>query len=335
MGRIDSSGSRRRRLILAIGKQDLAAALPMGATIEAMKTAFAAHAERRAVMPHRAALVTGEGTTLVMPAFVPPDSLATKIVSVVPGNRDRGLPVINGLVIAFDPATGVPLAILDGAELTARRTGAASGAATDLLARPEARIGAVIGCGAQGVTQLLAIDAVRDLDVVRVFCRDRDWRGAFAEKMDPRVSARVVASDSAREAVRGADIVCTATDATEPVFEIGAVSPGAHINAVGSFKPGMRELGDDLVARARVFVDSVADALEEAGELLHALAAGVTDSRCWIEIGAVVNGSAEGRTGAEEITIFKSVGLAVQDAVAADLAYRRAREAGLGSEVSL
>jgi ornithine cyclodeaminase len=323
--------------IRVLGAQALRHALPMTETIEAVKRAFAAYSSGEATQPQRlsVAVPPGDNVLLVKPALLPDRALGAKLISVFPGNAELGLPLISGLVLLFDPATGGPVGLCDGGALTAVRTGAASGAATDLLARPDARIGAVIGCGVQGRTQALAIDTVRPLEEIRLFDLDSDGVDALVDEMAPQLSARLVKAGSVDHAVAGADVVCTATPATEPVIRGEWLSAGAHLNGVGSFTPKMREIDSAAVARARIVVDSRSAALAEAGELIAAAGAGLTDPADWVELGEIVNGARPGRETDDELTFFKSVGLAVQDMAAAALAFERAAELGLGDEIDL
>jgi len=323
--------------LLTLSAEDLRRALPMPEAVAAMKDAFVALSTGRASSPPRGVVDVepGEGTTLLMGAYVANTGLATKIVSVFPGNAQRGRPVVNALVLVLDPRTGEPVALCDGTYLTALRTGAASGAATDLLARGDARVAAVIGCGVQARTQASAIDSVRQLDEIRVCGRRSESAGRLVDEMRGRTRARLVAVDSSEEAVRDADIVCTATDSHAPVFDGTLLAPGTHVNGVGSFKLEMQEVDTETVRRSRVFVDSVEAALAEAGELVIAERDGVTSSDRWTEIGLVAAGRAEGRRSDSEVTFFKSVGHAVQDVAAASRALGVARESGLGKEIEL
>ncbi|MEM9382018.1 MAG: ornithine cyclodeaminase family protein, partial [Planctomycetota bacterium] len=223
--------------LLVLDAASLRDALPMPDAIQAMKDGFGALAAGEVVAPQRAAIGMEDrgATTLLMGAEVPSMGLAAKVVSVFPGNAAEGRPVVTGLALVLDPATGEPAALVEGAALTAWRTGAASGAATDLLARDDARTGALIGCGTQGATQLRAIDAARDLDEVRVFARSPQGVRGVCDAEAPPVRARVGTPATAREAVRGADVVCTATSSHAPVVEGADIEHGALVNGVGSF----------------------------------------------------------------------------------------------------
>lgn len=230
-----------------------------------------------------------------------------------------------------DTAQGIPLAIMDGAAITALRTGAASGVATDLLARHDASSVALFGAGAQSCTQLAAMCAVRSIRAARVVDVDRARRTAFAEQMSRQLNLDVVPAESSREALQGADIVCTATTSREPVFDDADVPDGLHINAVGAFRADCAEIPPRTVQRARIVVDQVAAALDEAGDLLRPLAAGIIErEQVSTELGHILSEQRPGRCHEQEITLFKSVGIAIQDLYAAQTAYDNARHRGLG-----
>ena len=321
--------------LLLLSAQDLRAALPMPAAIAAMKSAFAALSTGQATVPLRIAMSVApvEGLSLFMPAFLPGSGLGAKIVSVFPRNAQRVKPIIHGLVVVLDPTTGEPVALCDGTFLTAWRTGAASGAATDLLARPEAKTAALLGCGAQARTQALAIDAVRALDIVRVYASTPAHVQAFVLEMQSQLSVRLEAASSSAEAVRDADVICAATTSATPVFDGALLKPGAHVNGVGSYTTHMQEVDAAAVSRARIFVDARSSALAEAGDLVIPLNAGQTRLEDWTELGEVVAGLKPGRQSPDEVTFFKSVGVAVQDVAAAGQALEAARRLGLGKVV--
>jgi ornithine cyclodeaminase len=319
---------------------DVVTALPMAEAIGGMKYAFAQLSTGRADAPLRTHIkVEDVGATLVMPAFLADSGdLAIKIVSVFPNNPQLGLPTIHALVLALDTATGKPLALLEGASLTAIRTGAVSGAATDLLARQDARSVAIIGSGVQARTQLEAVCTVRDIREVRVFSLLPDQARQFAREMAGRgpIPPLITVAEDANSAVREADIVCTATTSLTPVFDGDQLKPGAHVNGVGSFTPEMQENDLQTINRSLVIVDSRSAALEEAGDLIIPLQNGdITLKHIAAELGEVVSGIHPGRTSPLQITFFKSVGVAVQDAAAASIAISNALSNGLGSTISL
>lgn len=309
----------------------------MEQAVQAMEEAFAALSTGGAAMPRRLAIPVPQaaGTVLVKPALVPGAGLGAKLVSYFPRNAARGRPSISGLVILLDPDTGEPAALMDGAFLTAWRTGAASGLATRLLARPDARVAGLLGSGAQARTQIRALDAVRRLATVKVFARTPARVEEFIREVSDLVRAEVVAAASPVEAVRDADVVCAATSSETPVFDGRHLRPGCHVNGVGSFTPWMRELDGHTVERSRVFVDHRPAAEAEAGDLIQAAAEKLTDPGEWIELGEVAAGLKPGRTRESEITLFKSVGVAVQDIVAAGRVLKTARDRDLGRIIEI
>jgi ornithine cyclodeaminase/alanine dehydrogenase-like protein (mu-crystallin family) len=323
--------------LLTVAAENIPKLLPMPDAVEAMKSAFASLSAGRVVAPQRGAVPVEEvdGVTLIMGAYAPGEGLAAKAVSIFNRNRDLGKRVVSGLVLILDPESGEPIGLLDGGSLTAWRTGAATGAATDLLALPDARIGALIGAGVQARTQLLAMDAVRSLERVRIHALDPGEVDRFMERTQPEVQARLEGAPSADAAIEGAQVVCAATNSPAPVFDGRLLDPGTHVNAIGTFTLDRREVDLATVGRSTVFVDRVESALKEAGELVAAIDAGVTRPEDWTEIGDVVSGRAAGRTRADEITFFKSVGHAVQDVVAASRVMRRAADSGLAVPVRL
>lgn len=326
--------------MLALTAADLQALVPMPDAIALMKAAFADLSAGRAYAPIRTPVPTPsrDAVTLVMPAAVPSvGGLGLKVVSVFPHNPRMGKKLIHGLVILIDPEDGTSLAVLDGTSLTALRTGAVSGAATDLLALPDARVLAVFGSGAQAVTQVQAVCAVRPIEEIRVYSRSPEHVLAFIERMfltDDTIAARMRPVATPAEALRGAQIVCTATTAIAPLFADGLIEPGTHLNAVGAYTPAMQEVPPETVARAYVVVDQTAAAWEEAGDLIKARDAGLFDG-VTTELGAIINGVAPGRTDANQVTLFKSVGNAVQDIAVARHAVDVARERNIGQEIAL
>jgi ornithine cyclodeaminase len=312
----------------------------MHEAVEAMKRAFGLLSAGEVSMPLRSRIEvpSADAVALFMPAFAGNDQgLAVKIVSVFPRNAERGQPTIHALVVVIDPDTGAPAALLEGASLTAIRTGAAAGAATDLLARKEARTAAVFGSGVQARTQLEAVCTVRAIETVWVYGIDAPGVSEFAQEMAGRgpIPSDVRIASSPQEAAQ-ADVLCTATTATKPVFEARHVRQGAHVNAIGSFTPSMQEIDPDLLPRSLIVVDSRQAALVESGDLVIPLREGkIREEQIHAELGEIVNGSRPGRTSDDQITVFKSVGVAVQDAAAAHEALRRAEELGLGRALDI
>lgn len=327
--------------MLILTAADVQAALPMGEAIEAMKRAYAALSAGAAQVPLRARLPVPpyNAESLFMPAFVEDDegdALAVKIVSLFPGNPAKGLPFIHAAVLVMDAATGKPVALLEGSRLTAIRTGAASGAATDLLARPDSSTAAVFGAGVQGRTQLLAVCTARPIQTAWIHDSRPEQVEQFIAEMAGAgpIPTDLRSAGTRREAVEQADIICTATTATEPVFEDAHLGPGVHINGVGSYTPAMQEVPAATVRRARVVVDSRPAVLAEAGDLIQPIQAGlISTEHIHAELGEIVLGLRPGREDAHQITFFKSVGVAVQDAAAARLALQNAQKLGLGQTV--
>ncbi len=314
---------------------DVALCMGMRGAIEAMKTAFEQLSSGEAVIPDRVSIASGDvGVSLFMPGYLPREGhLAAKVVSVFGGNPSRGLPVIQGVVLVLDSGTGAPLAVMDGTHLTALRTGAASGLATDLLAVPEASVLTVFGAGPQARTQVEAIRAVRPISEIRLVSRSTTSAEAMAEELQD-VDVRVM--DDPGRAVRGAEVIATATDSHKPVFPGRATDPGVHVNAVGAFTPMMREVDGDLVARAKVVVDARAAVMSEAGDLVQAIDEGVFSIEdIHAELGEVVAGAVPGRESPEEITLFKSVGNAAQDVAIACRVLAEAERVGVGTVIEL
>jgi ornithine cyclodeaminase len=238
-------------------------------------------------------------------------------------------------VLVFDPETGRTIALLEGSSLTAIRTGAASGAAIDLLARQDSKVVTIFGAGAQARTQLEAACTVREIETAFIFAPHPDKAQALITEMNSRGlrTRDLRVARSAQEAVDMADIICTATTALRPVFQDKDLQAGAHISAVGSYRPDMQEVPAETLVRAKIFVDSRSAALEEAGDLIQPMQARLFDeSHICGELGEVVLGRIPGRESQDEITYFKSVGIAVQDAMAAQVALTNARQMHLGTE---
>lgn len=324
-----------------LSKQDVQRAVPMREAIEIVKGAFAQLSEGKAVVPLRTQLPVErhEGVTLFMPAYLSESGdLGVKIVSVFPRNLEMGLPTIFALVVIVEASTGRPVAVMDGTYLTALRTGAASGAATDLLARKEARVAAIFGAGAQGRTQLLAVCEVRDIERARVYDTNLQAAESYAKEMEGkgRVPADLKVASSPAEAAREADVICTATTSKTPVFADGDLKQGVHINAVGSFTAEMEEIPEQTVGRARIVVGSREGCLAETGDLIIPIRKGlITEDDIYAELGEIAAGIRPGRESAGEITLFKSVGNAVQDVSVAKRVMEAAQRLGLGVEVEL
>lgn len=327
--------------MLVLTAEDVRQALPMNQAIEAMKMAYASLSSGTAIAPLRArlSLPHREALSLFMPAFVNSqegDALAIKVVSLFPTNPARGLAYIQAAVLVFDPETGRAIALLEGSSLTAIRTGAAGGAAIDLLARKASKVAAIFGAGAQARTQFEAACTARPIETIFLYARNAEKAHTLAAEVKSKgfVKQEFHVAQSPKEAIEHADIICTATTSTKPVFDDEDVKPGTHISAVGSYTAEMQEVPAETLQRAKIFVDSRSASLEEAGDLIQPIRAGLFDeSHIYGELGEVVLGQIPGRETLEEITYFKSVGIAVQDAMAAQVALMNARRMNIGTEV--
>jgi ornithine cyclodeaminase len=325
--------------MLLLNEREVAGLLSMDDLIPLMRSTLADFSSGHAQQPVRAKIpIDRHGSTAYfMPGYVSgSDALAIKIVSLAPGNAQRGLPTHLGAMVLLDAATGAPLALLDARLVTEMRTAAVSAAAADALARREAKTLALIGSGVQAKSHLEALSLVRKLERVRVWSPNAAHREAFAREAVVHGRMPVEAVESAERAVREADVVVTVTLASEPVVRGAWLAEGACVITVGSSSATVRELDGEAVRRARVFVDSRAAASQEAGDLLIAMSEGVIGAdHVRGEIGEVFAGRLPGRTSEREITLFKSLGQAVEDAATARLVYERARAAGVGREFEL
>jgi len=324
--------------MLVLSESDVAQLLPVEAAVPLVQAAYVAYSHGEITCPRRLGLpLLPEGAVLLsMPAFDGREYAGVKLVSVQPENARRGLSVVRATYLLFAGATCEPLAIMGATRLTAIRTGAAGGVAARLLASPDADTLALIGTGAQAETQLMAAAAVRPIREVWVYSRDPKHIDRFIARLSPLVNARLHAAASPSDAVRRARIVVTATNAAAPVFSADDIQPGTHITAVGAFTTAMQEVPDAVVAEAAVYVDALDAAWHESGELAGPFARGLIGRTQVVgEIGALAAGELPGRTSADQITLFKSVGLAAQDLICAAAAYRRAGTTGVGTRVSL
>jgi alanine dehydrogenase len=326
--------------MLLLTKHDVQKAITMKEAVDIVEKAFSAFSAGRAAVPIRTQVdvEAKDAVALFMPGFVEDlGALGLKIVSVFPQNPSRGLPTICSLVVLNDPETGEPAAAMEGSWLTALRTGAASGVATRHLARTDAARVAIIGTGIQARTQLEAVLCERNIRRVDVYDLDPERARLFIEEMQKShkdSNLEFTASKSPGEAVENADIICTATTSKNPVFPGNKIKKGVHINAVGAFTPQMQEIGEDVLVRAtKVVVDSVTAAMHEAGDLIIPINKGLFRAEdIHGEIGEISGGIKKGRETPEEITLFKTVGLSVQDMAVGIYVLEQARKLGLGLE---
>ncbi|HXY31288.1 MAG TPA: ornithine cyclodeaminase family protein [Gemmatimonadaceae bacterium] len=323
--------------VLIVDQNEVRSLLTMPACIEAMVGALTAVSAGEALLPVRTVLRLPGGQRFfgAMPAYLDSlPALGIKVLTVMLGNHGTPLDSHQGATLLFDTTDGRLLCILDATSITAIRTAAVSGVATRALARRGAGDLAVLGAGVQARTHIAAMAAVLSLRRVRVWSRSAEGARQFAAAAVSPVPVEPCAT--AREAVEGADVICTVTSSPAPVLSGAWIAPGAHINAVGASRPETRELDSDAVARARLYVDSRAAAMVEAGEFLIPRSEGRIDDRHVVgEIGEVLLGRILGRQAPEEITLFKSLGLAVEDVAAARLIYDRARSEKRGIEVEI
>lgn len=319
---------------LLLSEEDVRIVLSMDDLIVTMRAALEQFSAHAVVQPVRSVVEVGlqRAAFAVMPAFIAgPPALGAKLVTFFASNADVGLPTHLATLILLDSMTGELIAIMDGRFITEARTAAVSAVATEVLAREGAGVLAVIGSGVQARSHVDAIGRVRELREIRAWSPNADRLALFVRETTSRSRAAVAAAASAQAAVDGADIVVLATSAREPVVRSAWIADGAHICAVGACRPHEREMETALVARGRVFVDSRAGALAEAGDLLIPIAEGAFEaSHIAGELGEVASGTVPGRRSAAEVTIFKSLGMGVEDVAAAHLAYQQAAERGLG-----
>jgi ornithine cyclodeaminase len=309
-----------------IDAKQIQACLSMGECIDAMATAMRAVSDGALSMPLRTVmpLVDKSAYFAVMPgSLANPLVYGAKVISLHPANAAAGRPTIQGFVALFDHQTGEPIALVDGAEITAMRTAAVSGLATRLLARPDAATLGLFGYGVQATSHLEAICAVRKIEEVRVWGRSFERSREFAEQHSKSTSARIVAIEDP-SAAAACDVVCTITAAAEPILRGQWIKPGAHINLVGAHAPTAREADTALITAARVYVDSLDSGFTEAGDILLPLKEGAIErSHVLGELGAVLAGRVAGRTSPKDITVYKSLGIVAQDLVAAHAVYQK------------
>jgi ornithine cyclodeaminase len=323
--------------LLVINQTEVGDLLSMDECIDLMRQAFASMANGEAVLPLRQVMRVPDRRAVLatMPGYVAtPETIAAKVIAFNPDNLGTTYDAHQGAVLLFDPENGRLVALLDASQITAIRTAAASAVATDLLARSDAGDLAIIGSGVQARNHLEAMRRVRKIRRARVWSKTPEHTKAFARREAQRLMTQIDVVSSAREAVEGADIVCTATTSREPVVLGDWISEGAHVNAVGSCAPKARELDTRAVTKSRLFVDWRESTLNEAGDFLIPKQEGaIDDSHIVGEIGQVVVGSLVGRTSNREITLFKSLGISTQDAVVANHVFQKARQVRAGTKL--
>ncbi len=327
--------------MLILSKQDMQKVITVKDAISAVKQAYSIYSQGKSVVPLRVNIDIPKynGQSLFMPGYVEDIDIAgIKIVSVFPGNVKKGIASVPAKMILINGETGEVCCMMDGTYLTQLRTGAASGAATDLLARKDAENMLLFGTGGQAAAQLESVLAVRNIKSVKIAGLNREKALVFAERMQRELEgygANITVCENVDEAVTEADIITAVTNSREPVFDGRRVKNGTHINGVGSYTPEMQELDEYIVHKAgKVFVDSREAALLEAGDLLIPMEKGlIQEDRITGELGDIICGKLPGRTDTEEITIFKTVGIAVADVITAHSIYMRALEMGFGMNI--
>jgi ornithine cyclodeaminase len=325
--------------VLVVNQSEVPRLLPMDACMEAMARALQSVARGESVLPLRQIIMLpGQQAAFgAMPAYLgSPPAVGLKAITVFPGNHGSELDSHQGAVLLFETERGRLLAVIDASSITAIRTAAVSGVATRALARAKAGDLALLGTGVQALTHLEAMSHARRLRRVRAWSRSPDHVRAFAQAAAKRLGVTVEPAGTAREAVEGADLVCTVTASREPVLKGEWLSPGTHVNAVGASLPTARELDTSAIAAARLFVDRRESALNEAGDFLIPRREGAVDeSHIRGELGELLLGRCPGRQSEADITVFKSLGLAVEDVAAARLIYDNAIRTGGGTRVEL
>lgn len=324
--------------MLLLSREDIKEVFTIKDAIEADKKAFRYVVEGKCEIPLRTNIQAPkfDGCFLFMPAYLEEmDTASLKIINIFPHNIDNGIPSSPAQVLLIDGKTGLVTAVLDGTYVTQLRTGAASGAAFDVLAKKDCRIGALIGTGGQAPTQLEAMLAARKLEEVRVYDMNPERTKAFAEQMQEELKAygtRIVAAASSDEAIDDADLIITVTPSSKPVFDGTKVKQGATISCVGAYQHHMQEMDPAILPRAsKIYFDSREAVLSESGDILIPLEEGIITEKDFTgDLGDVLLGKVVGRENDDEIIVFETVGVAAQDLVAAKEIYDKAVEAGVG-----
>ena len=327
-------------LVLILSNSQVVPLITMSECVEAVEEAFREFTLGTAKMPTRVSLSLPEqrGWFALMPAFLShAKSLTTKIVTVYDHNlRDHNLPNVLAVIVLNNIETGQVEAVMDGSQITAMRTGAVSGVATKHLARQNSTRLGMFGAGVQARRQLQAIRAVRKIDSVKIYDIYKEMAKKLAAEASAEGDATVSVAENPAEVVQNADIIVTATTSASPLFDGKLLRPGTHINAIGAYTPSMRELDSETVSTSKIVVDSIEGALAEAGDIIAPLNEGVISRQSiWAELGEIVTGKKQGRTSEQEKTLFKSLGLGIQDAAVAKLVLKKAQVSGVGTQIDL
>ncbi|MDA4111032.1 MAG: ornithine cyclodeaminase family protein [Thaumarchaeota archaeon] len=324
-------------MVLMLSRSDLEQVLSMGDMIDSLEEAFKELALGKVFIIPRSIVVLPkeEGWIGIMPAYGM-NSFSTKIVTLYTKNFERNLPTIMGTIVLNDPVTGAVLAIMDGTFITGMRTGGLGGLAAKYLSRKDSSTVGIFGAGTQAKTQLVALKEVRNISDAMVYDSVRERAKSYVDEMSKKLDLQIKIADEPRDILRASDIVVTVSTSKTPLFDGKEIRPGTHINAFGNYKPDERELDTETILKSRVFVDYEEAALSEAGDLIIPINEGKFRRDEIIgNLGEVLLGSKPGRTSAKEITLFKSVGLGIQDCAAASLAYRNAVRKKIGINVDL
>lgn len=329
--------------MLILTREEIEGLLTPRDVIAALEAAFRRQAAGRTAVPRRTVLQSADdGLLLLMPAASLPapgetlGSLGAKLVTFYTNNRARGHPTHLATYVLMDQGTGALLALLDAEFTTGLRTGATSALAARYLARPDSRRAVCFGSSVQAAFQLRGLTTVLPIQHVTVIGRDAGRARTFAARMQAELGVEVGVGAAAREALPAADVVTCATTARTPLFDGADLAPGTHVDAVGSFRPASRELDTETIRRARVVVETYDGVLAEAGDLVIPMEArAIAREHIVAELAELVSGARDGRLSGDDITVFKSVGFALEDLATARLAYERARERGVGTEVGL
>ena len=328
--------------MLVLSRDDVRALLDLDRLIDALELAMADLSAGRASVPDRVGALVSErdGRLMAMLGYVPSlGALASKVVSLFPHNAGTGVPTHQAVIAVFDPRTGSPIALLDGTEITAVRTGACSALSARILAREDASVLAILGTGVQARSHARALVRVRPIRELRIAGRDTAKADALAAEIGRELAVEARAASSYEDALAGADVVCATTHASDPVVRREWLSPGTHVTSVG-YNPAGREVDDQTVADALVCVESrdavLAPIPSGSNDLIAPIQAGViSEGHIHAELGELIAGSVPGRSSAQQITLYKSVGVAVQDAAAAAVVLAAALEEGAGRELQL
>lgn len=324
--------------IRVLSADDITNSVNHSDVIDANERAFVSVSNKTAVQPQRLPVKTDEGTMLLMPAYMRTENaLAIKTVTIYPNNPQIGFPTSQALMMVIDSNSGSPVALMDGTRLTALRTGAAGAVAVRHLAREDARVVGLFGAGGQAMDQIESLLVVRPIEEVRIFTPSGHSANHLADRINKKYPALTVhVVDTPREGALNADIVVCVTTSYSPVFDPADISPGTHINGLGSYLPEMSEVSVNGYSNpVHIFVDSIEAVMTEAGEIIDAVEKGHLKVSDLTEIGQIITGHAKGRTHPEQFTFFKSVGVAVQDAVTAKLVLDQSVQLNLGTEIEI